>query len=84
MDHHPTEEQDRVRALAQSLDCMTEDDLNLITDTTPSTTETWRKRGKGPAYVLIGNRYLYPRTAVAAFVQDNIRERRASPAKAVL
>lgn len=84
MDNQPTQEQDRIRALAQSLDCMTEDDLNLLTDTKPGTTESWRKRGKGPAYVLIGNRYLYPRKAVAEFLQINVRERRASPAQAVL
>jgi hypothetical protein len=75
---------DRVANLAQSLDCMTEDDLIALADITPITAEAWRKRGKGPAYVLIGNRYLYPRTAVAQFVQDNVRERRPVTAKAVL
>jgi helix-turn-helix protein len=68
-------DRERVRALAQSLDCMTEEDLNLLTDTSPNTTENWRKRGKGPAYVLVGNRYLYPRSAVADFLKANIRER---------
>jgi hypothetical protein len=80
----PTTEQERIRALAQSVDCMTEEDLNLLTGTTPGTTESWRKRGKGPAYVLIGNRYLYPRAAVAAFVQTNVRARREVPAKGML
>ena len=32
----------------------------------------------------IENRYLYPRQAVAEFVQRNLRERRTLPAKAVL
>lgn len=84
MDSNTTHEQERVRDLAQSLDCMTEQDLNLLTDTTPGTTESWRKRGKGPAYVLVGNRYLYPRKAVAEFVHSNVRERRGVPGKDLL
>lgn len=67
---------DRVSALAQSLDCIAEPDFCLLADITQSTAESWRKRGKGPAYVLIGNRYLYPRQAVADFVQSKVRERR--------
>lgn len=84
MDSNTPREQDRVRDLAQSLDCMTEEDLCLLTATTPGTTESWRKRGKGPAYVLVGNRYLYPRKAVADFVHSNLRERREAPAKDLL
>lgn len=83
MGHHmataATPEGERIRALAQSLDCMTEEDLNLLTGTTPSTTLNWRKRGKGPAYTLIGNRVLYPRTAVAEYLQRNLRERSTGP-----
>lgn len=77
-------EQERISALAQSLDCITEEDLILLTKTTPGTTESWRKRGKGPAYVLIGNRFLYPRAAVAEFVQSNIRHRVGAPGKELL
>lgn len=60
MDGSTAREHDRIRALAQSLDCMTEEDLCLLTDTTPGTTESWRKRGKGPAYVLVGQPLLVP------------------------
>lgn len=84
MDTTQTQEQERIRALAQSVDCIAEPDLCLLADITPNTAESWRKRGKGPAYVLIGNRYLYPRQAVAEFVSSNLRERRAAPGKAVL
>lgn len=84
MEHQTPAEQERLRALAQSLDCMTEEDVNLLTDTTPGTTESWRKRGKGPAYVLIGNRYLYPRAAVQEFVSLNVRARQQLPRKALL
>jgi hypothetical protein len=84
MDPQQTQDQERVRALAQSVDCITEEDLILLTKTKPSTPENWRKRGIGPAYVLIGNRYLYPRAAVAAYVMANVRERVKRPAKDLL
>jgi hypothetical protein len=84
MDHPNTAVECRLSQLADSLDCLTEPDLLLLTDASPSTLESWRKRGKGPAYVLVGNRYLYPRKAVAEFVHSNLRERRASPAKDLL
>ena len=58
-----------------ALDCMLEDDLNVLTGTVPGTTEAWRKRGKGPAYVVAGNRVLYPRAAVAAYLADKTRDR---------
>jgi hypothetical protein len=79
-----TSADDRVRQLAQSLDCLTEDDLVLLADITPCTAENWRKRGKGPSYILIGNRVLYPRAAVADHLQTLVRERSAPSAKGLL
>ncbi len=84
MEATQTTDDSRLRDIAQSLDCLTEEDLNLLTNTTSGTTESWRKRGKGPAYVLVGNRFLYPRKAVAEFIQLNVRERREVPAKGLL
>lgn len=84
MDTKDAIETDRIRSLAQSVDCIAEPDFCLLANITPNTAENWRKRGKGPAYVLIGNRYLYPRQAVADFVASNVRERRPVLAKAVL
>ena len=84
MIHPPSEELERISALAHSLDCIAEPDLCLLAKITPTTAETWRKRGTGPAYVLMGNRYLYPRKAVAEFLQSKVRERRATPAAGVL
>ena len=75
---------DQVSALAQSLDCIAEHDLCLLAKITPATAESWRKRGKGPAYVLIGNRYLYPRQAVVEFMRSKVHERPATPAAGVL
>lgn len=72
------EDLERVRALAQSLDCIAEPDLCLLADITPNTAEAWRKRGKGPAYILIGNRYLYPKSHLLDFMQTALRTRRSA------
>lgn len=65
----------RLRALADSLDCLTEADFMLLCQATAGTVDAWRKRGKGPNYILIGNRYLYPRKAVAKYLETCIRDR---------
>ena len=79
-----TSDPQRLSQLAESIDCFTEEDFLLLGEIKPSTAEAWRKRGGGPAYVLLGNRYLYPKTAVKAFVQSLVRERTQVPAKACL
>lgn len=76
-------QRDRVKELADRLDCITEEDLQLLYDATPGTVVAWRKRGLGPAYVRLGNRVLYPRKAVAADLEMKTRERKA-PGKALL
>lgn len=68
----------RLRVLADRLDCFTEYDLMVLTDTTPSTVEAWRKRGEGPAYVRAGNRYFYPRAKVVEWLHGRVRERGAA------
>jgi hypothetical protein len=74
----------RVQALAQSLDCLTEQDLCALYGITEGTAEAWRKRRKGPAYILAGNSYLYPRTSVAADLQARVRQPVEVPVKALL
>lgn len=74
----------RIRELAESLDCIVEDDLELLAGIKPSTSEAWRKRGTGPAYVLLGNTFLYPRPALRDFIAGQVRERRTLPAKELL
>ncbi len=69
---------DRVRHMAEQLDCFIEEDFQELADVTPSTSEAWRKRGKGPAYIRLGNRYLYPRKAVAEHLASITRERSAT------
>ena len=75
---------DRLRTLADKLDCLTETDIMLLGKLTQSTVEAWRKRGQGPAYILLGNRYLYPRKAVAKYLDSITRERTSVSAKEAL
>ena len=64
-----------VRELARSLDCIEDSELQALAKVKASTTEAWRKRGKGPAYIIFGNAILYPRSAVAEYLQSLVRER---------
>ena len=75
---------DRLRTLADKLDCLTETDIMLLGKLSQSTVEAWRKRGTGPAYILLGNRYLYPRKAVAKYLEGITRERTSVAAKEAL
>lgn len=75
---------DRLRTLADKLDCLTETDIMLLGKLSQSTVEAWRKRGMGPAYILLGNRYLYPRKAVAKYLEGITRERNSVAAKEAL
>lgn len=68
---------ERIRSMADSLDCLLEDDFRMLAGATQSTVEAWRKRGQGPAYIRLGNRVLYPRDAVAEYLKTLIRERNA-------
>ena len=79
-----TETKIRIRELAESLDCLVEDDLELLAGVKASTSEAWRKRGTGPAFVRLGNTFLYPRSALRAFLAGQVRGPRGVPAQAVL
>lgn len=68
-------ETDRIRSMADDLDCMIEEDFQLLASATANTVMAWRKRGQGPSYILLGNRYLYPRKAVAKHLDLITRER---------
>lgn len=70
---------DRVRALADRLDCLTEADMIALARIKPSTAEAWRKRGIGPPHVLLGNRVLYPGPALRTFLTEHQRERHTDP-----
>lgn len=68
---------DRLRSMAERLDCFLEEDFRDLAGATSGTVEAWRKRGQGPAYIRLGNRYLYPRKAVVAHLESITRERTA-------
>ncbi len=74
---------ERIRGMAESLDCFIEEDFQQLAGATGSTVEAWRKRGTGPAYIRLGNRYLYPRKAVAKHL-ESITRSRAPISKAAL
>lgn len=73
----------RVRQMAEQLDCLIEEDFQLLAGATANTVEAWRKRGQGPSYIRLGTRYLYPRKAVAKHLESITRER-TSLGKALL
>lgn len=70
--------------LAAALDCMTSEEWRALAGITEKTEEAHRKRHTGPAYILVGTQYLYPRKAVAEFLKQNVREPNRTPAKALL
>lgn len=78
-----TDGESRLRFMADRLDYFTEDDFILLTAAAPATVQSWRKRGIGPDYILIGNRYFYPRDSLARYMDAN-RRQQAQGAKAAL
>jgi hypothetical protein len=83
MEHTPADQLARLRALADDLECLTEEDFTLLAGVTPGTAEAWRKRRLGPAYIRIGNRVLYPRSAVADHLRS-LAQHRPNMDKALL
>lgn len=79
-----TQETERLRHIAERLDCFIEEDFQALAAATPKTVEAWRKRGTGPAYILLGNRFLYPRKAVAQYLESATRTRSLQSSKEVL
>lgn len=67
---------DRVRQLAQAVDCITEGDLCALAAISPATAETWRKRGKAPPYLILGNRALYLRKGLQEFIERQAKQPR--------
>lgn len=78
------QEIDRVRHMAERLECFIEEDFQLLAKATGNTVEAWRKRGQGPAYIRFGNRYLYPCKAVAKYLESITKERNTVSAKEAL
>lgn len=77
MTRSQAEDLERLRLMAASVDCFIEEDFRLLAGATQGTIEAWRKRGRGPSYVRLGNRFLYPRDAVAEHLRSLARDRGA-------
>jgi hypothetical protein len=65
---------DRIRELADSLDFLTEADLQVITGWTDSTCAEYRKRRKGPPWVRFGQTVLYPRLETREYLRSRIQQ----------
>jgi len=61
--------------LARLVNCLDENDFATLAGVKTSTLESWRKRGKGPEYVLLGCNYLYPLPAVQSHLASLLRTR---------
>jgi hypothetical protein len=66
---------ERRRQLAEKLECMIEEDWQLLTGYTDKTIEAMRKRGQGPAYVRLGKKYLYPIKSALEYVESLTKQR---------
>jgi hypothetical protein len=64
-----------VAELARLVNCLDEDSVATLAGVKPSTLDAWRKRGKGPEYILLGRNYLYPIAAIQQYVSGLVRTR---------
>lgn len=67
--------------LAKLVNCLDELAFAALAGVKLTTLEAWRKRGEGPEYVLLGRSYLYPITAVQAYIDRRVRKRTSIRAK---
>lgn len=80
-----TKDEERKRQqLAAALDMFTEEEACLLSDATPSTVESWRKRRTGPPVVRFGKVYLYPKAGMRKWLESRVREGTTIPGKSVL
>lgn len=63
--------------LARLVGCLDEHGFAMLAGVKISTLNTWRKRGQGPTYALVGCNYLYPIEAVQQFITTKVRARSA-------
>jgi len=70
--------------LARLVDCFDEEGFAKLAGVKLSTLDAWRKRGKGPEYVLLGCNYLYPIAGVQTHLSSLVRARSRIAPKSVL
>jgi hypothetical protein len=61
--------------LARLVNCLDEHGFATLAGVKRSTLEAWRKRGRGPEYVLLGCNYLYPLKSLQTYILDSTRTR---------
>jgi len=61
--------------LARLVDCLDEQSVAKLAGVKVSTLDAWRKRGRGPEYILLGRNYLYPISAVQKYMLGLVRTR---------
>lgn len=67
-------------AIAKELGYYAAEEFGALAGVKDTTLESWRKRGKGPAWTRVGNRVYYPRQAVADFLESRLRSATTTPA----
>lgn len=72
---HATDTTPNVGDLARLVNCLDENGFATLAGVKVSTLDAWRKRGKGPEYILLGRNYLYPIAAVASHLSSLVRTR---------
>jgi hypothetical protein len=77
-------ESNTTTSLAKLVDCFDEEGFAKLAGVKLSTLDAWRKRGKGPDYVLLGCNYLYPIAGVQQHLAGLVRARSNSASRRVL
>ncbi|WP_323142799.1 hypothetical protein [Massilia phyllosphaerae] len=73
-----------VADLARLVNCLDEQSVAKLAGVQVSTLDAWRKRGKGPEYVLLGRNYLYPIAGVQSHISSIVRARSGFDARKAL
>jgi hypothetical protein len=73
-----------VTNLARLVDCFDEQGFAMLAGVKVSTLDAWRRRGKGPDYILLGRNYLYPIAGVQRHLAGLVRERTTPDPKRIL
>lgn len=79
-----TAQSNNISNLAFLVNCLDEGGFAKLAGVKLSTLDSWRKRGKGPEYVLLGRSYLYPISSVQSYVSSLVRGRTTVNPKSVL
>lgn len=77
-------QQPTIADLARMVNCFDEESFAFLAGVKLATVEAWRKRGKGPEYILCGCNYLYPIPAIERYLASQLRHRSSIDPKSIL